>query len=237
MANSSVDLTSLANMYGSDKGNRVGDSHCYTYLYELLFQSIRQQAIHFLELGLALGGPEVGGSIDRIVPSTSVPMWLDYFPNASIYGFDVCDFSHLETQNPRFHFVRGDCGSVADLERLANSSERFDVIIDDASHASFHQQNAFKMLFHRLAPGGIYVIEDLQWQPSEWESRLPAPKTWDLFNDYFLRSEYNHGPVLERAFMDQLPGQLQSFSPFHDFSGASTAPKLLVFQKTANDLE
>jgi len=43
-----------------------------------------------------------------------------------------------------------------------------DIIIDDASHASHHQQNAFLTLFPKLRSGGLYIIEDLRWQPKTY---------------------------------------------------------------------
>ncbi|HEX9641503.1 MAG TPA: hypothetical protein VGB13_09335 [Candidatus Krumholzibacteria bacterium] len=224
----------MANKYGSDKGNKIGEGHGYTFLYELLFHGIRKHRINFLEIGLALGGPEVGGSVDRAVPSPSVQMWLEYFPHAAIYGFDICDFAHMEAQHPRFHFARGDCGSISDLEKLANSSPRFDVVLDDASHASFHQQNAFRVLFPRVAPGGLYIIEDLHWQSPVYEMCLPAPKTWEFFWSFFVESEYRASPILGPDFMNQISSQVQSFCPFHDFSGASTSPKLLVFRRSTS---
>jgi hypothetical protein len=63
-------------------------------------------------------------------------MWLEYFPAATIYGFDITDFSSI--RHDRFRFVQGDASNPADLQRLAGSAEWFDVVIDDGSHASPH---------------------------------------------------------------------------------------------------
>jgi len=135
-------LTILADRYGSDKGTKRGaPPHRYTYLYDLILDKYRNAGIDLLELGLAVGGPEVGGEIDRKVDSPSIQMWLEYFPRAHVHGFDISDFSHIH--HPRFTFVRGDGGSSEDLQRLAKSAAGFDVVIDDGSHASYHQQLAF----------------------------------------------------------------------------------------------
>jgi hypothetical protein len=181
-------LSELANRFKSDKGTQAGaPPHRYTYLYDLLFWPLKEEAIGFLEIGLAAGGPEVGGSSERTVASPSAQMWLSYFPIAHVYGFDISDFSHIE--DPRFTFIRGDAGSEADLRRLRDAAPAFDVIIDDASHASYHQQLAFKILFPKLAPGGLYIIEDLQWQSPAFENTLPqVPKT-AAFCTVFLREE------------------------------------------------
>jgi SAM-dependent methyltransferase len=174
-------LNRLANRHGSDKGSTVADRHRYAQLYDVLFHNEREGTRKVLELGLARGGPEapIGGAVERHCGSPSVAMWIEYFPNAAIYGFDISDFAHLEEQFGRFCFLRGDCGSAADLSRLAAMvGDDVDIIIDDASHASFHQQMALRELFGCLRSGGLYVIEDLHWQPPHIESRLPpAHKT------------------------------------------------------------
>ena len=75
-----MNLTKLANEVASDKGTITGSPpHKYTYLYDLLFYPYRSRKINFLELGLAVGGPEVGGPVDREVASPSVRMWSRYF--------------------------------------------------------------------------------------------------------------------------------------------------------------
>jgi len=38
-----------------------------------------------------------------------------------------------------------------------------DLVIDDASHAYEQTRNSFEILFPRLRPGGLYVIEDWRW--------------------------------------------------------------------------
>jgi hypothetical protein len=131
-----MNLTELANKFRSDKGTTHGEPpHKYTYLYDLLFWPLREKNINFLEMGLAVGGPEIGGPIDRQVDSPSVRMWAEYFYNAKIYGFDISDFSHMN--HPRFKFTRGDSGSEQDIRRLSAVTSHFDIIIDDASHASY----------------------------------------------------------------------------------------------------
>ena len=128
-------LNRLANRHGSDKGSTVADRHRYAQLYDVLFHNEREGTRKVLELGLARGGPEapIGGAVERHCGSPSVAMWIEYFPNAAIYGFDISDFAHLEEQFGRFCFLRGDCGSAADLSRLAAMvGDDVDIIIDDA---------------------------------------------------------------------------------------------------------
>jgi predicted O-methyltransferase YrrM len=41
--------------------------------------------------------------------------------------------------------------------------EPIDLVIDDASHQYGFSRRAFEIIFPRLRPGGLYVIEDWQW--------------------------------------------------------------------------
>ena len=109
-------------------------------------------------------------------------MWLDYFPQASVAGFDIDDFSGVRL--PRARIFRGDQGNASDLIQVGRECGMFDVIIDDGSHASFHQQLTIETLFPFLKPGGLFVIEDLAWQPADLERALPrVPKTTDWLRD------------------------------------------------------
>src|SRR6266851_981451 len=223
-------LTALADRYRSDKGTAVGPAHHYTFLYDLLFADARDQSINLLEIGLAVGGPELGHSADRFAISPSVLMWLSYFSRANIFGFDITDFSHMK--HPRFEFTRGDCGSTEDLQAILRMSSHFDIIIDDASHASYHQQNTFKELFKSLHPGGFYIIEDLHWQSPFFEDSLPVvPKTWEFFYDFFVDDKYLDNQLISKKFMDAVKLDTYSFNYFYDFTGQTTLPKIIVIKK------
>lgn len=168
-------LDDLANALGSDKGTEHGSAHGYTVVYELLLRAYRSQPINLLELGLCVEKSRRGGSDRHVRRLPSVEMWKAYFPLATVYGFDICDFARFE--DGRFRFVRGDAGRAEDVSRLSALGVAFDVIIDDASHASYHQLLAFSLLFRVLEPGGLYIIEDLHWQPRESERTLPPTAT------------------------------------------------------------
>lgn len=166
-------LTEIANHCGTDKGSIVKAGSGYTLVYEMLFEPLRDRPINLLEIGLAIGGPEVGVAAERAVTDApSIRMWHEYFKKAHIYGLDISDFSALQTE--WFTFFHVDCGKADQLSKVAMAGVEFDIIIDDGSHASYHQQLTMKYLFPLLKPGGLYIIEDLGWQPSAYESSLPA---------------------------------------------------------------
>ena len=194
-------LTELADRFGSDKGSA---KHRYTELYHMLFLPFREQEIAFLEMGLQIGGPEHGKDADRETTDLpSVRMWLEYFANAEIHGLDVSDFSWFE--HPRFSFHRCDMDARADIAAAARAMPALDIIIDDASHASHHQQNAFLELFPKLKSGGLYIIEDLRWQPATYE-RPEITKTADLFRSFSESREFQHSdPAVAAEFAALAP--------------------------------
>ncbi len=172
-------LTELANEFGTDKGTLVGNRHHYTLVYEKLFSGLRERELRLLEIGLSIGGPELGAPASRqVIRVPSIDMWLSYFPRAFVTGLDISDCSHFKKE--RFSFISADCGDQAAL-RSAVGGRQFDIVLDDGSHASFHQQLTMLELFRSVAPGGYYIVEDLDWQPEAYERELPpVAKTADL---------------------------------------------------------
>ena len=194
-----VNLTDLADKYGSDKGT---SKHRYSELYNMLFHPYRDRAVKFLEMGLFIGGPEHGVSADRETTDLpSIRMWLEYFPKGKIYGLDVSDFSWFK--DPRFTFLRCDMDRRENIAKALGDEDGFDIIIDDASHASHHQQFAFLELFPKLKPGGLYIIEDLRWQPAPYE-RPGITKTADLFQSYLHHRAFRHSDPAMAAEFDAL---------------------------------
>lgn len=211
------DLTRMANLAGTDKGTVTGAAHGYTLIYEMLLGHMRRQpGIDLLEMGLAIGGPELGGDVDRLVTgSPSVDLWLGYFDDARMVGFDISDFSAI--RHDRFRFFRGDSGKAADLEQLVALDRRFDVILDDASHASFHQQLGLATLFKLLKPGGFYIIEDLDWQPEAYESSLPNVCTTAKLLVEFLRTgEFRQSAAIDAAAAEELRRLVSSVMLFDE---------------------
>ncbi|MFK8110705.1 MAG: hypothetical protein AB8B91_00800 [Rubripirellula sp.] len=150
-------LTQLANLYHSDKGDTVGCCHRYASLYETILAPFRDKPISFLEIGLQR-------DVCQHQPDCpSLRMWLDFFPQGDINGFDISDFS--DVQIDRATIFQGDQGDPAALQSVAEKVGPFDVIIDDGSHASHHQQITVGNLFSHLKPGGLFIIEDTHWQP------------------------------------------------------------------------
>jgi hypothetical protein len=168
-------LVSLCNSARTDKGTEAysgnGFPHCYAIDYHDLFAKHRDDAFALLEIGLDDASKESGRPAD----APSLRVWRDYFPRATLYGYDINDFTVFNQE--RTITFQGDQGSRADLDRfIAQHGEpEFRIVIDDGSHASSHQQASLAALFRHVESGGMYIIEDLGWQPFP-----EAPKTLDV---------------------------------------------------------
>ncbi len=204
MSAKNINLTDLADRYGSDKGST---KHRYTELYHMLFHPYRHRKIHFLEMGLLIGGPEHGIDKDRETrDAPSIRMWLEYFSKAHIHGLDVSDFSWFK--DDRFTFHRCDMDDRAEIAGTIEAMKPAPtIVVDDASHASHHQQNAFLEIFPRLESGGLYVIEDLRWQPDTYE-RPGITKTAALFRSWLDERKFQHSDPAIAAEFNALSGDI-----------------------------
>jgi hypothetical protein len=236
MSEHKLNLTELADKYTSDKGTTFRDKHGYTLLYDDLMKPFKDKKPTFLEIGLKIGGPEHGnpGGTKR-GDSPSIKMWQEYFGEVDLVGFDISDFSHQV--NEKFNFIMGDSGSDKDMQRLADFRSSYDIILEDASHNSYHQQNAIKYLWKKLSQGGLFIVEDLQWQPDKRGIDFGLPrqqKTFDLFNEYFNNNHHYIGSdLISEKMMKQIKKEA-SYVMFFTSCVRHAEPntgKLLVIKK------
>lgn len=185
-------LTQLAAKFDLDKGaiHKGQAAHHYTRVYHELFRSKALEPIRILEIGLCRG--RVQGAAQDQVPS--LQMWLEYFPNAEVIGADIEDFRWFS--HPRVRIHRVDQGDRNMLAELGATEKPLDIIIDDGSHASVHQHLTLGVLFPSLKPGGLFVIEDLDWQPPEIPSN-GAPLVKDVLNAMKLSGSFASNVMTE----------------------------------------
>jgi hypothetical protein len=141
------DLMKLARCFSTDKET----SHGYLGRYERHLSARRRERLTILEIGIG-GGPSTKGG-------DSLRMWQAYFPNSMIYGIDIRPKS---ITGPRIRFLQGDQSDTQFLTRAAAEIGAIDVVIDDGRHVNSHVRTTFRTLFPSVAPGGSYIIEDLQ---------------------------------------------------------------------------
>jgi len=89
----------------------------------------------------------------------SLNLWLNYFPNAFIYGADI----NVSDEGERHKVFKADQSKYSDVIMVMNSIQKpLFLIIDDGSHIPEHQIMTFDLLFNILLPGGTYIIEDIE---------------------------------------------------------------------------
>jgi len=145
-------LCELARHHGTDKGGwhtKPGQfCHEYTPVYHQLLGHRRAEVWRVLEVGVHHG--------------RSLRMWRDYLPQATIVGFDI-HVAHL-FDDDRMHCHWADQGEPDTLRAAvwAAGGGMFDLVVDDGSHDPVHQAITATTLLPYLAPGGLYVIEDIR---------------------------------------------------------------------------
>lgn len=185
-----INLTDIADRLGRDQGSK---KHRFSELYHMLLHPFRGRAISMALLGL--GEPSEADS----GKSTALEMWLEYLPKATITGLDRHAY---KSPDKRASTTVADFETAAGFVTSLNKNAKFDVILDDASHASHHQQNAFVEMFPRLKSGGLYVIEDLRFQPKALEKQ-DYPKTAEMFQAYLREGGFAHPePSMQIALND-----------------------------------
>ena len=144
-------LKELMDRYGSDKA-----PHGFCEFYESFFAPVRESVKSVLEIGVADGA--------------SIRAWLDYFPNANVWGMDAgrsCvgkygDSALWPFENRRFFACIGDQANRDDLARLLShpdAPDAWDIVIDDGGHTMEQQQVSLGVLFPHTRM--FYVVEDL----------------------------------------------------------------------------
>ena len=156
---------------------------------EPFFEPLRDKPIKLLEIGV--GGGE------------SIRTWLEYFSNAEVFGVDIV-LNTNEWNRPglvkgvkglihRYTFTQGHQADVALWDRFTtNICEQLDIIIDDGSHYAIDMKNTFTCLWAHLRSGGLYVVEDLNFDRNSrvWLEGLIShvhDSTFNIDSIYFAR--------------------------------------------------
>jgi hypothetical protein len=141
---------SLRTLYEEHSTGKVSHKwDLYLDLYDRALGPYRDRPIDMVEVGVQNGG--------------SLEIWSQYFPRArKIVGCDIdprC--AALRYSDPRIRVVVGPINERATSEEIARHAPEFDIFIDDGSHTSADINATFYNYFHRVRPGGVFLIEDL----------------------------------------------------------------------------
>lgn len=119
--------------------------HSYGDIYDSLFEPMRKSARRVLEIGVYSGA--------------SVLSFAEFFEGATVDGIDISKESiKFGLDNPRitYHLLDGTKQSTRD-----QLTDKYDVILDDASHEPNDQIETFRLFASSISPGGVYIIEDV----------------------------------------------------------------------------
>ena len=120
--------------------------HLFTEFYMSYFEKYLDKHVTILEIGIAQGN--------------SLHLLDSYFPNATIYAIDINENSvNLKFRN-NIHTFLCSQDDFQKLQKIFNGI-KFDIIIEDGSHLTSHQQKSLGFFFPFLNKDGIYICEDL----------------------------------------------------------------------------
>lgn len=139
----------ISEIFRLHTGNISDKWQSYLDIYDSLLADWEGRDVNCLEIGIQNGG--------------FVEILSKHFgDNAVIVGCDIDErCSSISFAPKNIHLVIGDIRSRDTVQNIAKISPMFDLVIDDGSHQSEDIALAFVLLFSLVAPGGIYVIEDL----------------------------------------------------------------------------
>jgi hypothetical protein len=135
-------LTNIGLKYITDKAY----FHLFTEFYNDYFEKFLDRPINILEIGIFEG--------------KSLLMLKEFFPEATIYSIDINPASVALNLGSNIHTYLCSQDDFPNLQDIFND-KKFDIIIEDGSHMTSHQQTSLGFFFPYLNSGGIYVCEDL----------------------------------------------------------------------------
>ncbi len=157
-ADLSADLRNLFSRYGSDKSG----THDYHLVYGRLFEDPNAVRL-VVEIGIGTNSPEVLSTMGRGHAGVggSLRAWRDFFPSASIIGYDIDPHALFEEVRIRTAVMdqRDEDSIKAEFNKLEDGS--VDLYIDDGLHSLDANLTPIRHVFSKVRPGGWLIVEDI----------------------------------------------------------------------------
>jgi len=152
----------------------------YFDIYERHFERFRGKAPVMIEIGVFGGG--------------SLAMWKEYFgPGCRIIGVDIDPKCKAHEAEDIEIFI-GSQDDPALLDSIFAKYPQVDIVLDDGSHMMQHMIASFELMYQRLKPNGVYMVEDTH------------TCYWDKFGGGLKRSG---------SFMEFVKDKLDEINAFH----------------------
>jgi predicted O-methyltransferase YrrM len=116
---------------------------------------------HIVELGIFKGGSAaLLASLAAPTKLTAIDLVADPVPALErfigVHGLTDVVAAH-------YGIDQGDAAVLSALVDADHGAASLDLVMDDASHLYRETRTSFEVLFPRLRPGGVYIIEDWGW--------------------------------------------------------------------------
>jgi len=146
-----MSLVELVDNTRTDKNT----THSYLPLYQELLINKKYTAKHVLEVGVQAGG--------------SIKLWSDFFPNATVYGFDIMNTDQVWEQlknNERIvlHIPTNAYDATFLKTNFLDKDIKCDFMLDDGPHSLDSMIQFITLYSQIMTEDGILIIEDVQ----EW---------------------------------------------------------------------
>lgn len=158
--------------------------HSYGPVYENILAPYRFTAKNILEIGLFTGA--------------RLRIWEEYF-KGNVYGIDCDERPHAGMADLRPMILEGthnihifDACNKTEIQKRFKKV-KFDVVIEDASHDVRQQVDLYKAWKPYLAPGAIYIIEDIQHIDENILvfQRIDSEKTVEIIDRRSINNRYD----------------------------------------------
>jgi hypothetical protein len=187
-------------------------SHGYIPFYEKYFTELKNVK-NILEIG--------------VYRAESLSYLKDRFPNSQIHGIDIEDKSEYDSDRIKTYIV-----DQEDREQLTmfieETNVNFDIVIDDGGHTMRQQQISFGVLFKKISPNGIYILEDLHTSRMEnfgtiFESDLITSLDMILNFKYTKNLISNHMSDDEKRYIKENTKSVEVWSSYPEYRNSTTS--------------
>jgi hypothetical protein len=170
--------------YNTDKNLH---KHAYTAIYSLLFSNIRYNNIRVGEVG--------------ILDNNSMFSWREFFPNATLYGFEWFDSrldKAISDNIPNCTYSKMNVTDPKSIEKgLTDAGSNFDILMDDSTHVFEDQIKFINVAYKHLKPGGFLIVEDIFIDANEEDYSKAISHLSDYFSSatfIFANHDLKHSP-------------------------------------------